>query len=154
MMSTPISSQTAGTPSPFASWKGDHAGIRVPDFDAAVAWYTQKLDFRLTQSCIVGELTFAFLAPAFDDHFSVELLAGPGADKRPPYDDLRASFRLSGWHHVCFRVDSVDDAIEALRHRGVAIVSEPHDVIPMGRRVAFFADPWGNLLEVTQPISN
>jgi catechol 2,3-dioxygenase-like lactoylglutathione lyase family enzyme len=153
-MSTLISSHTADTPSPFASWRGDHAGIRVPDFDAAVAWYTQKLDFRLTQSCVIGGLTFAFLAPAFDDRFSIELLAGPGAEKRPPYGDLHASYQLSGWHHVCFHVDSVDDAIEELRHRGIAIVSEPHDVVPMGRRVAFFADPWGNLLEVIQAINN
>jgi len=34
--------------SPLASMKGDHAGLRMPDFDAAVAWYTEKLDFRLT----------------------------------------------------------------------------------------------------------
>lgn len=153
-MSTPITPNTVPTSSPFVSWKGDHAGIRVPDFEAAVAWYTEKLDFRLKQSCVIGELTFAFLAPIADDHFSVELLAGPGADKRAPYDDLHASYKLSGWHHVCFHVDSVDDAIVELKRRGVTIVSEPHDVVPMGRRVGFFADPWGNLLEVIQWINS
>jgi catechol 2,3-dioxygenase-like lactoylglutathione lyase family enzyme len=143
----------ANTSSPLSSWRGDHAGIRVPDFDRAVDWYAEKLDFRLTMSCVIGELTFGFLAPAADDNFCIELLAGPGADKRPPYVGLHASYQLSGWHHVCFRVDSVDEAIEELRRRAVTIVSEPHDVIPMGRRVAFFADPWGNLLEVIQMIS-
>jgi hypothetical protein len=29
--------------SPFASMKIEHVGIRVPDFDAAVAWYSEKL---------------------------------------------------------------------------------------------------------------
>lgn len=151
-MSTPIALPAAGTLSPFVSWRGDHAGIRVPDFETAVAWYAEKLDFRLTQSCVIGALTFGFLAPIADDHFSVELLAGPGADNRAPYEDLHTSYKLSGWHHVCFRVDSVDDAVAELKRRGVTIVSEPHDVVPMGRRVAFFADPWGNLLEVIQPV--
>lgn len=51
---------------------------------------------------------------------------------------------------MCFSVDSVDGAVEQLKHRAVTLVSEPHDVVPMGLRVAFFADPWGNLFEVTQ----
>lgn len=33
--------------SPFASFGGHHVGIRVPDYEAAKAWYTQKLDFRV-----------------------------------------------------------------------------------------------------------
>jgi glyoxylase I family protein len=35
----------------------------------------------------------------------------------------------------------------------VVIVSEPHDVAVMGIRLAFFADPWGNLFEVIQSLS-
>jgi glyoxylase I family protein len=44
-MTTPITPFTANASSPFASWKIDHAAIRVPDFDAAVAWYTESLTF-------------------------------------------------------------------------------------------------------------
>jgi glyoxylase I family protein len=33
--------------SPFASLRGHHVGIRVPDYEAALTWYTQKLDFRV-----------------------------------------------------------------------------------------------------------
>lgn len=55
---------------------------------------------------------------------------------------------------MCFRVGSVDAAIEQLKQRAVTIVSEPHDVVAMGLRVAFFADPWGNLFEFTQPLGN
>jgi glyoxylase I family protein len=50
--------------SPFASWKVDHAAIRVPDFATAVEWYTQKLDFRLRKQVSFAGLTFAFLSPA------------------------------------------------------------------------------------------
>jgi catechol 2,3-dioxygenase-like lactoylglutathione lyase family enzyme len=138
--------------SPFASLKINHAAIRVPDFDSAVAWYAEKLDFRLKQSVSVAGLTFGFLYPAADDSFHFELLAGPGAAERPLYKDLHDSYKTSGWHHPGFSVDSVDDAIEELRRRSVTIVSEPHDVAAMGLRVAFFADPWGNLFEVIQSI--
>ena len=99
-------------------------------------------------------LTFAFLYLAGDDSFHFELLAGAGADNRRPYKDLHDSYKMSGWHHIGFRVESVDNAIDELKRRGVTIVSEPHDVAAMGLRVAFFADPWGNLFEIIQPLSN
>ena len=122
-------------------------------FDTAVAWYADKLDFRLKQSVSVAGLSFGFLYPAGDDSFHFELMAGPGAAERPPYKDLHDSYNMSGWHHPGFSVDSVDDVINELKHRDVTIASEPHDVPAMGLRVAFFADPWGNLFEVIQTIT-
>jgi glyoxylase I family protein len=152
-MAIPTAQPTVKDAGPFASWKVDHAAIRVPDFDTALAWYTEKLDFRLRKQVSFAGLTFAFLSPAGDDSFIFELLAGPGAGSRPTYTDLHDSYKTAGWHHVCFRVDSVDAEVEQLKHRAVTIVSEPHDVVAMGLRVAFFADPWGNLFEFTQLLS-
>jgi catechol 2,3-dioxygenase-like lactoylglutathione lyase family enzyme len=140
MMTTPLTPSTANASCPFASWKIDYAPIRVPDFDS-VAWYTEKLDLRLKRSLPVAGLTFALLSPVADDGFSIELLAGPGADSRPTYKDLHASYKLSGWHHTGFRVDSVDRAIDELKHRGVTIVTEPGDVAGMGLHVGFLPIP-------------
>ncbi|ADV82442.1 VOC family protein [Terriglobus saanensis] len=137
---------------PLSSLKINHTAIRVPDFDTAVAWYADKLDFRLKQSAFVAGLSFGFLYPAGDESFHFELLAGQGAAERPAYKDLHDSYRMSGWHHLGFRVDSVDAVIDELKCRDVTIASEPHDVPAMGLRVAFFADPWDNLFEVIQPI--
>ena len=139
--------------SPLASLKINHAAIRVPDFNAAVAWYADKLDFRLKQSVPVAGLTFGFLYPAGDDSFHFELMAGPGAADRPAYKDLHDSYNMFGWHHPGFSVYSVDAVIDELKRRDVTIASEPHDVLAMGLRVAFFADPWGNLFEVIQSIN-
>jgi catechol 2,3-dioxygenase-like lactoylglutathione lyase family enzyme len=80
-------------------------------------------------------------------------MAGPGAEERPAYKDLHDSYKMSGWHHPGFSVESVDAVIDELKRRDVAIASEPHDVPAMGLRVAFFADPWGNLFEVIQSIT-
>jgi catechol 2,3-dioxygenase-like lactoylglutathione lyase family enzyme len=149
-----MTSPVVGTPSPFASWKFEHVALRVLDLDTAVAWYSEKLDFRLMKSVPLGDKMYGFMtSPAGDDSFIVELIAGPGADNRPVYEDLGSSLKLSGLHHVAFRVASVDDTIAELESRGVTIVSKPHDVPKLSLRLAFFADPWGNLFEVIQPIS-
>ena len=148
---TSLSTPTAS--SPLASLKINHAAIRVPDFDEAVAWYADKLDFRSKQTVSVAGLSFGFLYPAGDDGFHFELMAGPGAAERPAYKDLHDSYNMSGWHHPGFSVDSVDAVIKELKRRGVTVASEPHDVPAMGLRVAFFADPWGNLFEVIQSIA-
>lgn len=145
---------TENVTSPFSSWRIDRAGIRVPDFDTAVAWYTEKLDFRLKHSLPVAGLSFALVSPAADDQFVFELLAGAGADNRPFYEDLHASYKLSGWHHMGFRVDSVDVSVEELKRRSVTIVTEPRVLPAMGLRVAFFADPWGNIFEIVQSINH
>jgi catechol 2,3-dioxygenase-like lactoylglutathione lyase family enzyme len=153
-MTTPITPSTANASSPFASLKINHSAIRVPDSDTAVTWYAERLDFRLRQSVTLAGLTFSFLYPPADDSFHFELLAGSGADNRRPYKDLRDSYKVSGWHHIGFRVESVDKTIDELKRRSVTIVSEPHDVAAMGLRVAFFADPWGNLFETIQSLSD
>ena len=82
-MTTPTTPSTANASNPLASLKINHSAIRVPDFDTAIAWYAEKLDFRLRQSASLAGLTFAFLYPAGDDSFHFELLAGAGADKPP-----------------------------------------------------------------------
>jgi catechol 2,3-dioxygenase-like lactoylglutathione lyase family enzyme len=114
------------------SLEPDHAAIRVPDFEMAVAWYADMLDFRLKQSVSVAGLSFGFLYPAGDESFHFELMAGPGAAERPAFKDLHDSCNMSGWHHPGFTVDSVDAAIDELTRREVTIAGEPHDVSAMG----------------------
>jgi catechol 2,3-dioxygenase-like lactoylglutathione lyase family enzyme len=53
--------------SPFKAWKADHVGLRVPDYDAALQWYTERLDFRFVASFPIGDLTYAFISPADSD---------------------------------------------------------------------------------------
>jgi glyoxylase I family protein len=140
--------------SPFASWRFEHAAIRVPDLEAATAWYSEKLDFQWLKSAPLGDKVYGFMAaPAVQPQFIVELVAGPGAEARPAYKELSSSLKLSGLHHVAFRVGDVPGTIAELRSRGVSIVFEPRNVPELGLMVAFFADPWGNLFEVIQPLA-
>src|SRR5262245_19769780 len=94
------------TDSPFASAKGHHVAVRVPDFGAAKRWYTEKLDFRLVHEWPYADQHVAYLAPPTDDAFFVEILAGgaPGPIPKPVYTDLADSLRLAGLHHFCLNV--------------------------------------------------
>ena len=67
---------TRNTASPFANMRGHHVAIRVPDFEVARDWYVEKLDFRVVHEWPFADERLAYLAPANDDHFMVEILGG------------------------------------------------------------------------------
>ena len=138
--------------SPFASFAGHHVGVRVPDYDAAVAWYTEKLDFRVLQEWPYGDLRLAYLSPAADDDFHLELLAGPVEHPQPVLDDLGQSLTYGGYQHFCLRVASVDKARAELAARGVDVLGEPFEIEEISRRLAFFRDPWGNMIELSETL--
>ena len=141
--------------SPFASMQGHHVAVRVPDFAAAKRWYVEKLDFRVVHEWQYEDQNLAYVAPPTDDTFFVELLGDgrPGPIPKPVYADLGDSLRLAGYHHFCVSVASVDDTLTELRRRGVKIVTEPFELAAINRRLAFLADPWGNLIELAQVLS-
>ena len=138
--------------SPFASFGGHHIGIRVPDYEAAKRWYLEKLDFRVLQEWPYGDLKLAYLSPANDDDFHLELLAGPMPFPNEVLDDLAASLDHGGYQHVCLHVDSVDETVAELARRGVALIGEPFEIEDISRRLAFFRDPWGNMIELSQTL--
>ena len=99
--------------SPFASMKGHHIAVRVPDFAAAKQWYVDKLDFRVVREWPYADQHLAYLAPATDDAFLIELLGDgqPGPIPKPTYQDLGDSLRLAGFHHFCLNVASIDETV-------------------------------------------
>jgi catechol 2,3-dioxygenase-like lactoylglutathione lyase family enzyme len=141
------------SPAGFSTMRGHHAALRVPDFEASKRWFVEKLDFRVLHEWSSEDLQLAYLAPANDDHFHIEIIGGGSPRPKHEYTDLSDSLRDSGYHHFCLEVASVDDTLAELRRRGVTTVGEPFDVPDISRRLAFFADPWGNLVELAQVLS-
>ena len=74
----------------------------------------------------------------------------PGPAEMRPYTDLGDSLKYRGYHHFCLSVASVDETVEKLRERGVTIVAEPFILPAISRKLAFFADPFGNLIELAE----
>lgn len=138
---------------PFASMTGHHVAIRVPDFEASKKWFVEKLDWRVLHEWPYGDLQLAYVGPATDDTFFVEILGGGDPQPKVMYDDVDASLVHAGYHHFCLTVDSVDDTVAELRRRGVTIIGEPFELESISRRLAFFSDPWGNLIELAQVIA-
>jgi len=136
--------------SPFASMKANHVAIRVPDLEDAKRWYAEKLDFRPVIEWTFGPLQLAYLAAPADDSFLIELIGGGAPTPRQSYSDLENSLELAGYHHFCFMVQSVDETLTELKRREVTIVKEAFELPEISRRLAFFADPWGNLLELAE----
>jgi glyoxylase I family protein len=152
-VSTPIDTAVCAD-HPFASWVGHHAAIRVPDYDVSRAWFGDQLGWRVVQEWMYGELQLAYIAPPGDDSFHVEILGGPGAAPQPTFDSVDASLLHNGLNHVCIQVASVDDSLAELRRRGVRIVGEPFELEAINSRLAFFADPFGNLFELKQVLTS
>ena len=141
--------------SPLASMRGHHVGIRVRDLEASKNWFIEKLDFRVVQSWQFEDLRLAYLAPPDDDGFMIELV-GDGLREpvhKPIWKDLGDSLGMAGHHHLCFNVGNVDTVVAELRMRGVHIVAEPFELPVIGRRLAFFADPFGNLFELAEVLA-
>jgi lactoylglutathione lyase len=129
--------------------RADHVGLRTLDFEGTIGWYTEKLGFRLIKQLVVGDLQLAFLAPANDDNFWVEVLSN-GPVSAP---QAAAAPIVSGFQHLCFSVENVDETLAVLRARGVQVVREPFNVPPIGKRCGFVVDLHGNTLEFMQNIS-
>jgi len=149
---TTIKLPAKNTNSPFSSMRGAHVAVRVPDYEASKKWYMEKLDFRLVHEWPFGDLQLAYLAPANDDNFWVELLAGGNPEAAANYTDLNESLHPSGYHHFCIDTPSVDEALAELKRRGVTIVGEPFNLAAIGKRLAFISDPWGNLVELAEQL--
>ena len=141
--------------SPFADMRGHHVAVRTPDLETAKRWYVDTLDFRVVAEWHFGDAQLAYVAPPTDDRFYVEILGGgdPAPGNIRPYGDLDDSLRWAGYHHFCLTVDDVDRTVATLRERGVTIVTEPFELPAISRRLAFFSDPFGNLIELAEVLA-
>lgn len=143
---------TANTASAFADMRGHHVAIRTPELAAAKDFYVGKLDFRIVAEWDYADEKLAYLAPPNDDHFYIEILGGgePAPQDTRPYTDLGDSLKYAGYHHFCLNVSDVEATVAKLRARGVTIVTEPFVLPAISRKLAFFADPFGNLIELAE----
>ena len=141
--------------SPFADMRGHHVAVRASSLEDAKNFYVGKLDFRVVAEWPYADEQLAYLAPPTDDDFYIEVLGG--GDTLPtevrPYTDLADSLKYRGYHHFCLKVASVDETIAKLRERGVVIVAEPFVLPVISRKLAFFADPFGNLIEIAEVLA-
>jgi catechol 2,3-dioxygenase-like lactoylglutathione lyase family enzyme len=113
----------------------------VDDVDAAVAWYTKHLGFKLLSSA----------APAFADVALGSLrllLSGPTSSAGRPMPDGERP-RPGGWNRIHLIVEDLSAEVARLRSDGVQFRNEI--VTGPGGSQILLSDPSGNLVELFQP---
>lgn len=138
--------------SPFSTGIIHHFALRVADVGAGKTWLTTMLGFRVEREFQVMGNDFVFLSPGGSRAPVIELVGGPMESERQLPEDLTDMMKLAGWHHICVQVRNVERSVSELRRRGVRIVLDTVDGLPeIGvEKVAFIADPWGNIYELLQ----
>src|SRR5262249_27718794 len=125
-----------------------HVALRVPDYHASKSWFVEKMDFRVISEWVSGQRQLAYLLPPTNDAFYLEIIGGHTLLSPVRYSSIIDSLDEPGYHHFCLNVDSVDETIAELRRRSVRVVREARVIPEINRRIAFVADPWGNLIEI------
>lgn len=129
--------------------KVGHVGLRTINYEATIQWYIEKLGFRLLKKWVAGELKLAYLAPANDDNFWLEVLSSESVE----FNQNDQQQVAVGFQHICFEVECVDETLKALREKDVKVVREPFNVAAIGKRCGFVVDLHGNMIEFAENIA-
>jgi glyoxylase I family protein len=126
----------------------DHAGLAVADLAAARAWFCDVFGMvpELTLRVDTLDLDIEMLIhPAHG--YRLELLHRPGSAADKPATPAEAALR-EGYGHVAFDVTDLDAAYNRAMDLGARSVMPPGPSPEPGVRMAFLADPEGNLIEL------
>jgi len=114
--------------------------LLVTDYDEAVKFYTEKLDFKVTMDRKYGE-NQRWVTLAFPDNSCIELSLGLATTE----EDKKHIGKQSG-HYPLFVIltNNFDNKYENLKSRGADFLSEP-TTSPWGKGVTL-KDLYGNLI--------
>lgn len=127
----------------------DHVGVAVEDLDAALALHQRDYAMTLVHREVVADQGVeAALLDVGENH--VELLRPLGPDTAV---GKFLAKRGPGLHHVAYRVDDIEAALQSLRAAGLRLIDERPRTGIRGSRVAFLhpASTAGVLTEIVQP---
>jgi catechol 2,3-dioxygenase-like lactoylglutathione lyase family enzyme len=115
----------------------------VNDVDAAIAFYTEHLGFR------VSAQSGPYFALLTRDNLQLVLSPpkGPGGGSQPMPDGRRPE--PGGWNRIIVQSSNLQDDVDVLKKRGVKL---RNDIVagPGGRQI-LLEDPSGNLVELFEP---
>ncbi len=127
----------------------DHIAIAVRNIDRATRFFTEFLNFELQGDKVKMKeegINYQFLK---SNGWRVELLE-PLDDSSIVSEFLKK--RGEGFHHICFRVDDIEKALERIRSMGYRVVGENLHPEEYSNRYAFIhpKDCFGVLIELEE----
>jgi lactoylglutathione lyase len=127
----------------------DHVGLSVRDLGAAVTWYCAAFgyshDLRLRVDAIGLDIVM-LKHPKHGDR--LEMLHRPGSVPGPRPDNPAQAALCEGFGHIAFDVEDLDHTYAWVVGLGAREVLAPRPSPEAGVRMAFVADPEGNLVEL------
>lgn len=137
----------------------DHVNVVVSDAERSIAFYHHLLGLTVIMDRVLEGLWFEEVtgcpnararciildSPSTDCR--VELLAFADADNTPiAANTLPATL---GLRHFAVRVDSIEACLANLADPPL-IIAVPHDIVPVGKRMAYVRDPDGTIVELAE----
>lgn len=129
----------------------DHIGISVPDLEAATRWYRTALHLTEERAFSVPGTGLRGVMLRHAGGYRVELLHRPDAEPGLMADGPLEAAGTLGYGHLCLSVDTpaeVDTEFARLVAAGAAVRMRPCPAPRPDARMAFVADPFGNLIEL------
>lgn len=124
----------------------DHIGIAVNDLTEAAKWYENTFGAQVVHREVIErdgvEEAMIGVAGSF-----VQLLHPTRADS--PVAKFMEK-RGEGIHHVAYRVENCELALDELRSEGVTLIDEVPRDGSRGTRIAFVRPHYGHLIELVE----
>jgi catechol 2,3-dioxygenase-like lactoylglutathione lyase family enzyme len=126
----------------------DHVGLAVADLPVMTSWYCTSLGLEVELEFSLAHVEFSGVMLRSATGFRIELLHRPTSVQGLQAADPVEAALTRGFGHVAFDVPSVDEAYDALIAAGATDRMSPRPSPEPGVRMAYVADPEGNLLEL------
>jgi catechol 2,3-dioxygenase-like lactoylglutathione lyase family enzyme len=126
-----------------------HVLLLVRDADEAIAFWRDRVGVPLLDDApLPGGARWIALMPGTPEEVQIALCEGPRAGLADPGARADDRLRAGAWPVMTFRVDDCHATVEALRAKGVAIVSPARE--EAWGVEAFFADPDGYVYSLVE----
>ena len=128
--------------------KLDHVGLNVEDLGAMTAWYIDALQLEVEFEVVLDQVQLSIVMLRSSDGYRVELLSRPGSVAGIQAANPVEAALTRGFGHIALDVPDIDAAYAALLAVGATDRMSPRPSPEPGVRMAFVADPEGNLIEL------
>ncbi|MFC4785600.1 VOC family protein [Nocardioides sp. MAHUQ-72] len=126
----------------------DHVGLTVGDLDAMTGWWSTALGLDIELEFALDHVDFRGTMLRHPAGWRIELLHRPGSVAGLRAADPVEAALTRGFGHVALDVPDVDAAYAALVAAGATDRMSPRPSPEPGVRMAYVADPEGNLVEL------